>query len=455
MSLSTQISARRHPPAGDQQERVRNQVWYGDREDPTMPPVPSDDGTTNRWMRIFLPFAAGYYLSYLLRNANAVIAPELTRDLGVSAAGLGLLTSSYLFAFGAFQLPLGILLDRYGARRVESGLLIIAAAGSALFALGGNLPELALSRATIGLGVSACLMGSFKAFSVWFPAERQPSLNAAVMVAGSLGALSATTPLSLAAPVLGWRGVFAVLAALALAAAVGIFSTPERRSSGTEETLGKQLRALGGVLRSRVFWRYAPQAATSVGGFMALQGLWAVPWLTVVGGHSRDAAAFHLLLTTAGMICGFLCIAVFIVPLRRRGIHPDRVLAFGVGAGLVAMLGLWLGVGSSHLLWFALGLVFAVNNLAYALLSSNFAPALTGRATTALNLASFGGAFFIQWGYGAMLDTLTARGWASANAHRAALGALLVLQVATYAWYQLGSERRVPSRAAGERVDAA
>src|SRR5512137_784805 len=165
----------------------------------------------NPWLRVFLPFASGYYLSYLLRNANAVIAPELVRELGVSSAGLGLLTSAYLLAFGAFQLPLGILLDRLGPRRVEAGLLLVAAAGSAFFALGGTLPELALARAAIGLGVSACLMASFKAFSVWFPPDRLPSLNAAVMMAGGLGALAATTPLSAAVPLLHWRGVFLAL----------------------------------------------------------------------------------------------------------------------------------------------------------------------------------------------------------------------------------------------------
>ena len=152
-------------------------------------------------LRLFLPFAAGYFLSYLLRNVNAVIAPELTRELGVSAADLGLLTSAYLVAFGSFQLPLGVLLDRYGPRRVEAVLLLIAAAGSACFALGTNLTELALARAAIGLGVCACLMAAYKAFSVWYPAERLPSLNAAVMVAGGLGALVATTPLAWAVPV--------------------------------------------------------------------------------------------------------------------------------------------------------------------------------------------------------------------------------------------------------------
>jgi len=396
----------------------------------------------NLWLRVFLPFAASYWLSYLLRNVNAVIAPELTRALGLSSADLGLLTSAYLLAFGAFQLPLGILLDRPGPRRVEAALLLVAAAGSGAFALGGSLPELALARAAIGLGVSACLMASFKAFTVWFPPERQPSLNAAVMVAGGLGALSATTPLAVTVPVLGWRGVFGGLAVLAVVAAAGILSTPERASARSGETLAEQLRALGGIVRSPVFRRYAPQASLVVGGFMALQGLWAAPWLMHVGGYSREAAAFHLLLTTAGMMSGFLCIAVLIVPLQRRGVTPDALLAVGTGVGLAAMLGLLVGVGDTHLLWFVLGAWFAVGNLAYAIVARHFPPALAGRANTALNLGAFVGAFAIQWGYGALLDALATRGWAPAEAHRAALGALLVLQVASWAWY-LAEGRRV------------
>ncbi|MEI7705350.1 MAG: MFS transporter [Deltaproteobacteria bacterium] len=399
----------------------------------------------NPWLRVFLPFAAGYFLSYLLRNANAVIAPELTRQLGLSSADLGLLTSAYLLAFGAFQLPLGILLDRYGPRRVEAGLLLVAAAGSVFFALGASLPQLALARAAIGLGVSACLMASFKAFSAWFPAERLPSLNSAVMIAGGLGALAATTPLSIAVPLLGWRGVFAVLAVLAVVAAGGILSTPEGATAASGETLREQLAALRGIVRSRTFWRYAPQLATSVGGFMALQGLWAVPWLMHAHGHARDAAAFHLLLTTLGMMSGFLAIAFLIVPMQRRGVTPDAVLAVGTAAGLVAMLGLVAGVGSTHLWWFVLGLVFAVGNLAYAIVARRFPAALTGRASTALNLGAFVGAFAIQWGYGALLDGLAARGGSQAGAHRIAAGTLLVLQAAGFAWYVIAGQREARS----------
>jgi MFS family permease len=392
----------------------------------------------NPWLRVFAPFAVGYYLSYLLRNVNAVIAPELTRTLSISAADLGLLTAAYLLAFGAFQLPLGILLDRYGPRRVEAALLGIAALGCAAFALGGSLPELALARGLIGLGVSACLMASFKAFSQWFPLERQASLNAAVMAAGGLGALTATTPIGWLLPLAGWRGVFAGLAMLALLVAAAILGTPEKPAATARESLGEQFRALGGILGSRMFWRFAPQTAAIVGGFMALQGLWAMPWLMQVDGYARDAAALHLLLASAGMLTGFLAIATLVVPLRRRGIEPEAILKAGMAGGLVAMALILAGIGPSRLLWFCLGLVFSVGNLAYALLSAHFPPQLSGRVNTALNLGAFIGAFGIQWGFGLAVDLLSGWGLDTVAAYRWTFAGLLAFQAASHLWFRFG-----------------
>jgi MFS family permease len=393
------------------------------------------------WLRIFTPFAVGYFLSYLLRNVNAVIAPELTRELALSAADLGLLTSAYLLAFGAFQLPLGVLLDRYGPRKVEAGLLLVAASGCLAFGISGNLAGLAAGRAMIGLGVSACLMASFKAFSLWFPAERQASLNAAVMAAGGMGALAATTPVGWALPLLGWRGVFLAIAVLVVLVAGLIFSTPEKPTGIHHEKLRDQFAALGGILKSRIFWRFVPQTATVTGGFMALTGLWAVPWLMQVDGYTRDQAAFHLLLTSSAMLAGFLSIAAFVVRLKHLGIHPETILKVGLGVGIVTLLLVRLGIGPSHMLWFVLGLVFSVSNLAYALLAGYFPRELSGRVNTALNLGAFVGAFGIQWGIGALVDTLADKGIPTVDAYRWAFGTLVAMQAASYGWFVFGGRR--------------
>ncbi|MCF8150778.1 MAG: MFS transporter [Burkholderiaceae bacterium] len=399
----------------------------------------------NLWLRVFLPFAAGYFFSYFLRNVNAVIAPELTRDLGVSAADLGLLTSAYLLAFGAVQLPLGLALDRYGPRRVEAFLLLIAAFGCALFAAGNSLGELAMARALIGFGVSACLMASFKAFSQWFGMERQASLNAAIMAAGGLGALAATTPLSWVIPQIGWRGAFVFLAVAGVAAAAGIFFTPDKPGNAHSESLSSQVRGLVAVLTSRAFWRYAPQSTLVVGGFMALQGLWALPWLMNFSGLERGAAADHLLLMGAGMLSGFLGIAFGVAPLARRGISAQSLLVVGMGTGLFASVLIVLDIGPGAPLWFVLGLVFSVGNLAYALLQRHYDVALAGRVNTTLNLMVFIGAFGIQWGFGAAVDALQAAGTPLRSAYQITLGSLVALQVASWLWFlRKGPDQTAP-----------
>ncbi|MDR0441276.1 MAG: MFS transporter, partial [Candidatus Accumulibacter sp.] len=150
---------------------------------------------STHWFRLFLPFAGGYFLSYLYRTANAVVGPVLSDELSLGAADLGLLTSTYFITFGAAQLPLGILLDRFGPRRIEALLLLIAAVGAAIFGLANDIGTLAVGRGLIGLGVSACLMAALKFFSQWFPLERQASLTGWVMTSGTLGALVASAPL--------------------------------------------------------------------------------------------------------------------------------------------------------------------------------------------------------------------------------------------------------------------
>lgn len=391
----------------------------------------------NPWLRIFLPFAVGYYLSYMLRSVNAVIAPELTRELGVSASDLGLLTSAYLFAFAAFQLPLGLLLDRYGPRRVESLLLLVAAIGTALFALGHNLAQLVLARALIGLGVSACLMAAFKSFSQWFPAERLPSLNAAIMTAAGLGALTASVPLGLALPVLGWRGAFFALTAISLLAALAVFTMPDKPTAGQRENFSAQLRGLGQVFSSLGFWRFAPQNAFFNGGFMAMQGLWAVPWLMTVNGYSRETAASHLFLMGMAMMIGFLSLATLVTRLAQRGIHPQAILIGGMAGVLLVGLLILQDAAPTEVLWSATGVFFSVGNLSYALLSRQFPQHLDGRVNTALNLMTFIGAFVVQWGFGASVDVLASFGLAQKDAYRGAFALLLILQAASFAWFQI------------------
>jgi hypothetical protein len=171
-------------------------------------------------LRVFLPFVFGYYIAFLFRTINAVIAAPLAMELGLGADDLGLLTSVYFLTFAAAQIPIGIVLDRYGPRRVQSVLLVIAAVGSTLFAASDHFWMLLLGRALIGLGVASAMTGGLKALVLWFPGDRVPLLNGLMVMLGALGAVTATLPADLLLDWIGWRELFGLLAGLTAASAV-------------------------------------------------------------------------------------------------------------------------------------------------------------------------------------------------------------------------------------------
>lgn len=388
------------------------------------------------WWRIVPAFAAGYFLSYGLRTVNAVIAPDLTRDFAATAADLGLLTSAYFLAFGAFQLPLGVLLDRFGPRRVEASLLVAAGLGCALFGWARHVDELVAGRALIGLGVSACLMASFKAFSQWFPLDRLPSLTGTIMAAGGIGAISSSLPVEAALPAIGWRGVFIAIAGLNFAVAALLFlSVPDKPNDGHGESLGEQLKAVGKIFVSRPYWRFAPQGALHVGGFMAVQGLWAVPWMMTVNGLPRSEAANVLFLMALAMLGGFLFLALAAARLAHRGITPMRLLTGALGLSLVAETLIVIDAAPARWLWPVLGLTFSFANLAYSQLSNRYPLHLIGRVNTTFNLLIFAGAFGLQWGIGAAIDSLAGHGLSTPEAFRLTFAALLVAQTLSFAWF--------------------
>ena len=390
------------------------------------------------WLRLFLPFAAGYLLSYLFRTSNAVIGPVLAKDMSLPDHALGLLTSTYFVTFAAAQIPLGILLDRFGPRRVESILLLAAAAGAVVFALAGDLAGLAWGRALIGLGVSACLMAAFKAFNQSFPAERQASLVGWIMSAGGLGAVVAAQPLELAMDLTGWRDVMLGLAALTVAVSALIWLVvPDPRKSGHvhEAGLAEQLAGVGQVMTSRQFWRYAPMVTLSIGGFMAVQGLWVSRWMTEVEGFGRTQIAQQLTWLNAAMIAGCLFMGFMTTPLIRRGFGEAKILdviavAFVIVFAAINLLG---GHGQGWL-WALLAFVYPTSNISYTILTRSLPLALSGRSNTALNLAAFVGAFGLQWGMGIAVDALRTAGWSAETAYRATFALLLALQTAAVAW---------------------
>ena len=386
---------------------------------------------------VFAPFAAGYFLSFFYRNVNAVNSRDLAREFELAPSDLGFLTSMYLLAFAAFQLPLGVLLDRYGPRRVVAALLCVAAAGAATFALAQDFVMLSLGRALIGLGVSGGLMGAIKAFTLWFPLERLASLNGLFLAAGGIGGLAATAPAEALVGPLGWRMLFAGLATLSLAAALGIFAVvPERPLPGEGQTLRAQVAEFRSIFSRRAFWRIVLPFVVCHASYLTLQGLWLGPWLYDVAGQQRQAVGSYLFITALAYTIGSIFFGLSSDRLATAGVPRLTMFKLGMAISVAAFWLIALGVTEGlGLLLFVYGFTTISASLAYALLAPAFPTEMTGRVTTASNVLMFSVSFAFQWGVGAVLRLYPAAdGQYSPQGYGSALMILGMLQIAVLAW---------------------
>ena len=399
---------------------------------------PAADPTGTRLLAIvFLPFAAGYYVSFLFRNVNSVVFPELTQAFGLSPGSLGFLTSAYFLTFASAQLPLGVLMDRYGPRRVNATMLLVAALGAVVFAFAENLPLLALGRALIGLGVAVCLMSSLTAFVLWFPPERMATLVGWMLLVGSLGALSATKPVELALRVIDWRTLFLVLAGYAVCASAAIFLVvPEKATRPPQGSLRGQIAAVWTILRNRGFWSIGLAAAFVQGVAIGLLGLWAGPWMRDVAGLDRADMARDLLFVSAAFGVGGMLWGMLSDRLAQHGVPPLATYLGGCAACSTAMIPIVLGFDSASLLWWILFIGLSpFGTLSYALLAPRFPKEMTGRVVTALNMVSFMLAFAVQSGVGAIINLWpVVDGHFALGGYRVAFGLCWLLQVASLAW---------------------
>jgi predicted MFS family arabinose efflux permease len=389
--------------------------------------------------RVALPFLAGYYVSYLYRMVNAVLAPTLAAEFGLSAGGLGLLSSVYFLSFALFQLPLGLLLDRFGPRRVNATLLLVAAAGGAWFALADSAGAAIAARALIGLGVSACLMASLTAFVLWYPPERISTMNGIAFAAGAVGAMTATVPLELLLRVWDWRQVFMLLVAANLAVSLVLWLwVPDRSGSHRRETFKNQIKQLGQLLRDPAFIRLGVCLGLSQSAAVSLQTLWIAPWLRDVAGYSQAEVARGLLAVNVAMLAGYLGFGRAADAWLRRGRNPFGLLVAGVAVSALS-LGLIIFGVHSLLLWCVFVGAGTGVVLGYSILSRRYPKEMAGRANTGVNVLGFVGMFTGQWGIGLVLDRWpqSAAGYAP-EAYPWALGAVWAAQLAGLAWLWAG-----------------
>lgn len=387
---------------------------------------------------VFMPFAGGFFLSYLFRSVNAIIAPQLAADLGLDPADLGFLTSVYFMTFAACQLPLGVALDRFGPRRVQASLLMLAALGAFIFAIGADFQAVAIGRALIGIGVCGGLMASFKAITLWFPARAWPVVNGCFLTMGGLGAMTATMPMEIILGYFGWREVFALLAGMTVIAGGLIFiSVPERTDRPPAAPLSEQIKGYLFIFRDRRFWSIVPFSILAMSANFSIQGLWAGPWLRDVAGLDRDGVAQGLFVLSAAMVVGSTLNGILAVWLARWGVPLLTVMVGLLGCFLTAQSLIVFQVAPDSLLpWIGFGFFANGTVLCFALLNRIFPLAYSGRVSTAINVLGFGMAFLWQFGIGSIIDLWpsTVDGYA-AESYIYAFGAVMAAQLLALVWF--------------------
>lgn len=392
---------------------------------------------------VFLAFALAYFFSALVRAITATLSPVLTQELDLQARDLGLLAGGYFLGFSLTQLPLGRWLDRYGPRQVILAFLSVAVLGCLAFAQADSFAGLLLARVLCGVGVSACLMAPLTGYRRWFDPSTQLRTNSWMLMTGSLGMVAATLPVQWLLPIWGWRALFVAMAvciALSMLAIRWLVPAWQRLPATTQEIEADD-GGYAAVWRSRYFWRMAPIGFFSYGGMVAIQTLWAGPWMTQVAGWSALESATGLFTINLAMLASFWLWGWITPGLSRRGIHVNQLITWGFPLSLLALAVLVLigpeaaGGAAALLAVFCVSSTFV--SLAQPAVGMAFASHLAGRALSAYNLVIFAGIFVVQWGIGLGVDFARSSGLDATQAYQAAFGAFGICSLLSWLFFLL------------------
>ena len=392
---------------------------------------------------VFLAFALAYFFSALVRAITATLSPTLTQELGLQARDLGLLAGGYFFGFSLTQLPLGRWLDRYGPRSVILAFLTVAVLGCVAFSQAESFGGLLLARVLCGVGVSACLMAPLTGYRRWFNASTQLRTNSWMLMTGSLGMVAATLPVQWLLPIWGWRAIFVAMAVCIAVSmlAIRLLVPAWHRSTPAAQGALADDGGYGAIWRSPYFWRMTPIGFFSYGGMVAIQTLWAGPWMTQVAGWSALESATGLFAINLSMLASFWLWGWITPALARRGIHADLLIARGFPLSLfmlaaLVFVGPSAGAGVAAMLA-AFCVCSTFVSLAQPAVGMAFPPHLAGRALSAYNLVIFAGIFVVQWGIGLGVDLARSLGLDTVQAYQVAFGAFGICSLLSWLFFLL------------------
>ncbi len=393
------------------------------------------------FFNVTLPLAFVNFINQSSRAIMALIGPLLALEYGLSAADLGLLAAILFVAYGLMQLPVGVALDLYGPRRVQTAAAALASLGFLLSALSTGPLMLGMGRVITGLGIASGLIGLIKAHSMWFPRERVAALTGAGVFIGGMGGLMVTLPMQGLLPFIGWRGAFWLLAAIAGLVSVWIYLVvPDSESRGSRKPLWAEIREFGPIYRAPVFIRVVPAIVVLNAMHFTYQGLWVGPWLRDVAGMGDAARATTLLFYALGGMFGNLVGGQLGSALQARG-RSAMLVPIMAMCGMLTLQVLLVVLAPSEvwlvtLLWIGFACCGSTSAVAYSAVAQAYPVQLAGRVSTAVNATMLALVFLFQSAIGALLDLwprLPSGGWDPAG-YAWAMVATIIIQAASMAW---------------------
>ena len=385
---------------------------------------------------IFSVFACGYFISALLRAITATLSPLLTSEFSLSAGDLGLLAGGYFLGFASMQIPLGYLLDKYGPKKIVSSFLLIAIIGTIAFALAQNFAGLLLSRILIGVGVSACLMGPLTAYRIWLADEYQQRANAWMLMVLSMGFVFSTLPVQILLPVIGWRWVFGLIAILIfLVILMTIFFIPKWKNNETNEELNNN-SSLSIVWKNQFFLSTIPLGLFNYGGMVAIQTLWAGPWMVRVSGYNPMESATGLFWINITMLIAFFIFGYILPKVTKLGFETMKIMKIGLPISYVSLLMIiFLGNNAGALFFTIYLLTSIVLTLTQPAVALSFPTKIAGTSLTSFNLLIFVGTFIMQWGIGVAIDISKYLGFSETKSFQIAFSLYLIICVISYLYF--------------------
>ena len=390
---------------------------------------------TKKAVLIFFVFACGYFISALLRAITATLSPLLTLEFNLTAGNLGLLAGGYFLGFACMQIPLGYLLDRHGPKKIVSSFLLIAIIGTSAFALAQSFSGLLISRILIGVGVSACLMGPLTGYRIWFADEYQQRANAWMLMVLSMGFVFSTLPVQILLPIIGWRWIFGLVVILIL---IVIFLTllfiPKWKTENNNQE--KIAGSLSDVWKNNFFRSTIPLGLFNYGGIVAVQTLWAGPWMVKVAGYTPLESATGLFWINATMLFAFFVFGYILPKITKLGIESIKLIKLGLPISYLSLLVIIIlgeNAGALHFTIYILTSIFLT--LTQPAVALSFPTSLAGKSLTSFNLLIFVGTFIMQWGIGLIIDFCKFLGKEEVQSFKISFTVYLIICILSYLYF--------------------